>query len=132
MTNCDNYHVDGEFCKKCYTPEYACHPPLRKTTQPLCEHGMNPCCDVCHICRLEQSVSTLFENCIALRNEIAVIKTSLEILRSECAQAFLNKNEQPFKCPCCEGKGSIKKVVEPMVLEIKVCAACKGKGVLWK
>lgn len=102
MTDC--IHLDGEFCKKCYTPDKGCHPPLRKTTQPLCKHGMNPCCDVCHICRLEQSVDTLFKNSMDIYNQIAEIKTSIEKLRTECVEWVFGKIESQHICPCC-GKG---------------------------
>ena len=123
------FHVDGEFCKKCFNPDDSCHhPPLPKTRVPLCEHGMNPCCDVCHICRLEQSVSQLFKLNTTLLNQIADLKIAQEKLRSDSDKAVLTKHERPHCCPVCGGKGGFY-ISGTMDAE---CRACEGKGVLWK
>ena len=48
-------------------------------------------------------------------------------------------NKRPYKCPVCDGEGSIKKSLNdklaeferlPTVLAI-MCSACKGKGIVW-
>lgn len=68
-------HVDGEHCDKCFTPDNGCHPPLRKTTMPLCEHGMNPCCDVCDLCRIYETLRSHAEHIRDARQGVAILTT---------------------------------------------------------
>ena len=56
-----------------------CHPPLRKTTQPLCEHGMNPCCDVCALCRIEESISRIFERILEHDSDIKCLQKKISL-----------------------------------------------------
>ena len=88
---------------------------------------------MCHI------TGTSCMNCIghvfSYRSDTPTLLQRIEKLESKL-DALVSKSEvehqkQPFKCPICNGKGSIRKEVEPRVLKLEFCNACTGKGVIW-
>lgn len=42
------------------------------------------------------------------------------------------QNSKPHKCPVCDGKGNIKKEVEPRILSFEACIPCKCTGIIWQ
>jgi len=86
------------------------------------------------------NVFQLFDEKIALIHERleeleSFMNTPLAIERTSLAD-IINIGDKkypknPYKCPVCDGKGSMKKEVEPRILEMEMCIACRGSGILW-
>lgn len=86
------------------------------------------------------NVFQLFDDKIALIHQRledieSFMNTPLSVERTSLQDILIKGDKKypktPYKCPICDGKGSLKKEVEPRVLKMEPCRACGSTGILW-
>lgn len=100
----------------------------------LCKHGADPNSQQCHLCELDKRISDLTKK---LDNSFDFINGNLtgiaeRIKELEKVWHFGNpeKENKPYKCPCCHGIGDIY-VGDHISGVGRKCTACEGKGIIW-
>lgn len=54
------------------------------------------------------------------------IKSKEEVNSCPIVNPVIEKEKKPYKCPVCEGKGSIQHI-----LSFEACIPCQAKGIVW-
>lgn len=90
-----------------------------------------------HIIKLPTELDIRLEDA---ERKVEGLGNNFSKLRSDFRQILaINHSKKPYKCPVCDGEGSIKTRIHPKLAEFEgiptclaiTCNSCKRKGIVW-
>lgn len=100
---------------------------------PSCVHGVVGEC--CHCDDRRKLLGVITEVQYVYDKDIRRLDKAISELVDKIAKIAnhcYRENQQPFKCPVCNGKGKIQYTLPAGGYWEDKCNVCEGKGVLWK